>query len=265
MSGRRGFTLVELLVVVVLGTVVVMASLQILITNQRTYTAQNAKIQGQQTTRAALDLLSSELREISAQGGDLLAMGADSLTIRTMRKFGVTCAVDFTAQPKLTVIRVGDWFTTNDSTFVFADNNVTMAGDDVWLSTKVTAVDTTKFCASQSAQELTFTGQSTLFTNDTVLVGASIRSFERYTYGLYQINGESYLGRRTTGSAVPVVGPVKSSNGVAFSYLDGNGATTTVAADVRQILVTIRTASGVLGAGNQPVSDSITARIYTRN
>ena len=51
---RTGFTLIELIVVTVLGSLVVMSALTVLITNQRTYTAQSATISGQQSTRTAL-------------------------------------------------------------------------------------------------------------------------------------------------------------------------------------------------------------------
>ena len=54
---RKGFTLVEMLVVTVLGALVLAAALQVLITNQRTYSAQSATIAGQQSTRIALELL----------------------------------------------------------------------------------------------------------------------------------------------------------------------------------------------------------------
>ena len=43
---RKGFTLVEMIVVIVLGSLVLLAAFTVLITNQRTYTAQNAVIQG---------------------------------------------------------------------------------------------------------------------------------------------------------------------------------------------------------------------------
>ena len=74
----RGFTLIELLVVVVVGSIVLLATLQVLLTNQRIYTAHNARVQGSQSTRAALAVLTSELREISPPGGDLLMMDVDS-------------------------------------------------------------------------------------------------------------------------------------------------------------------------------------------
>jgi hypothetical protein len=62
-----------------------------------------------------------------------------------------------------------------------------------------------------------------------------------------------------------MVGPLAGSSGLGFVYLDSLGATTTTNADVRQILVTIRTASTVLNSLGEMVSDSITALVFTRN
>src|SRR5690606_3944729 len=91
---RGGLTIVELLVVAVLGALVVTAAYQVLITNQRTYTAQNAQIQGQQTVRAGLDVLFGELRELSRAGGDVLAIASDSVKVRAGRNFGLVCGVE---------------------------------------------------------------------------------------------------------------------------------------------------------------------------
>ncbi|MEQ8330244.1 MAG: prepilin-type N-terminal cleavage/methylation domain-containing protein [Longimicrobiales bacterium] len=265
-AGRRGFSLVEMLIVAVLGSLIVLASLQVLVTNQRAYTGQTHKIRGQQTSRAGMEILTGEIREVSAQGGDILAMGPDSLTIRTMRKFGVVCAVSTANPPQLTAIRVGDWFAVDDSVFVFADNNTSRSSDDAWIPVRVTAVDTTQTCAGRSAQRLSFAGQSAPFTADSVRTGAPMRSYTRYTYGLYDIDGTPYLGRRTTGTPVPMVGPVRTSDGVAFAFFDGNGAVTANMTDVRQIDVTLRTPPGAMSATDHtPISDSITARVFTRN
>ena len=267
---RRGFTLVELIVVTVLGALVVGASLQILITNQRTYTAQNAQIQGQQATRAGMDVLFGELREISAQGGDLLGMGSDTIAIRAMRKFGVVCAVDlYNGVPNMRVLKFGDFFEVDDSLFAFADNQTNASDDDEWVSALVTAVDTTLTCGSgdQETTRVSFAGQASIFMADTVRTGAPVRSYTRFIYGLYQIDGDYFLGRKTIagGTAVPLIGPVQSSNGIQFAYLDSLGVATTTATDVRQIVVTIRTASGVVNSVGNTVSDSLTGTIYTRN
>lgn len=264
---RGGFTIAELVVVTVLGALVIAAALQILITNQRTYTAQTAQIQGQQASRAALDVLTNELREISAQGGDILTMDEDSVQVRVMRNFGVVCDVDTTSTPKLTVIKVGDWFEVDDSVLIFADNRTETDSDDTWINAEVTAVDTTESCSGIDAHELTFGSQSSIFSADSVRVGGSVRSYTYFTYGLFEYRGDIYLGRADTSDAmVPVVGPLKSTRGLAFEYLDTAGVATKTATDVRLIQVTLRTGgSGVLNSLGEEVSDSVTALIYTRN
>ena len=91
-TSRNGFTLAELLTVVVLGAVLILASYQVLITNSRIHTANSAHIQGQQALRAGLDVLVGELREIMFSGlshmskvGHILNIAVD----KTQRKGGV--------------------------------------------------------------------------------------------------------------------------------------------------------------------------------
>ena len=71
----RGFTLVELLIVTVLGTVVLLATLTILVSNQQTLTAVATKLRVYRTLRSGMGILAGELREISPATGDLLVMG----------------------------------------------------------------------------------------------------------------------------------------------------------------------------------------------
>jgi prepilin-type N-terminal cleavage/methylation domain-containing protein len=279
---RRGFTLIELLVVTVLGSLVVLASLQILITNRQTYTAQAATISGQQTTRMAIEVLFSELREVSPSGGDILAMSSDSLRVRLMRKFSIVCDTDWSSQPKLTVIRdfvlnSGDTlyimggtnrFMTGDSTFVFADNDEDIDTDDAWIAGDITAVDSTGVVCPQdstAAVELTFQGQATAFATDSVGIGAPVRSYSEYTFGTTVMNGDTYLARRDTGSYIPIAGPLTDADGLEFVYRDALGNVTAVDTLVSQIQVTIRTGSEVLNSLGQLTRDSILVWIHTRN
>ncbi|MEJ2204643.1 MAG: prepilin-type N-terminal cleavage/methylation domain-containing protein [Gemmatimonadota bacterium] len=264
---RGGFTLVELIVVTVLGALVVAASLQILITNQRTYTAQTAQIQGQQNTRAALDILTAEIREISPEGGDILEMGQTSVTVRVMRKMGVSCLVTTDDPPVIRAIVVGDSFQARDSVFIFADNNESTAKDDDWISAEVTEVHDDVTCGTNKANELKFGGQSAVFTADSVRLGGPIRSYLRYTYGLFKLgDGRYYLARRQPGKdPVPVVGPLKATNGLEFTYLDDENNKTTIPTEVRQIAIRIRTDSPVVNSLGEQVSDSISAWVFTRN
>src|SRR5437763_110467 len=94
---RRGFTMVELLIALVILGIVSAALYKVLVTNQRTYLAQTQRIDLQQNIRAAATILPAELREINAAGtagannGDLSGMLSTSLTIRAPRQLGFLC------------------------------------------------------------------------------------------------------------------------------------------------------------------------------
>lgn len=270
-ADRRGFTLVEVAVVAVVGALVLGSTLQVLVLQQRTFTAQNAVISGQQTNRIALDVLFNELREVSAGGDDILAMASDSLRVRLMRKFGFVCDTDMTGQPSLTVVPWGvgvNAFEVGDSIFVFADNDEGTASDDTWFAARVTAVSNSTVCPQDltPAQELTMSGQGALFAADSVGIGAPVRSFGEYTFGTTTLLGDTYLGRRQgNGDMIPVAGPVRSVGGIEFVYRDAYGTTTAAGSSVRQIEVIVRTGADVLNGRGGLVQDSITAWIYTRN
>jgi len=259
-----GFTLAELVVVTVLGGVLIASTLQILVTNQRTYTAQNAQIQGTQAMRAALEILSGELREVSPLGGDIIKMSGDSLRVRAARKVGLICHDSVLGNRVWRVLQIGDWFSAGDSVHVFADNLATSADDDDWITTTVSSIDTTTTCSSNTAQEITFPS-ATPFTADSVSSGAEVRSFIHIAYGLMTYSGAQFLGRKIAGGAwTPVVGPL-TSRGVSFAYLDLNGNATTTETAVTQIEVTVRTGSDVLDSTGNPVADSVAVRIFLRN
>lgn len=282
--GRAGFTLIEILIVSVLGLVVVLSVGQILVTNRRTYTAQSATVSGQQTTRMAVEVLFAELREVSPSGGDILAMGADSIRVRLMRKFSIVCAPDITgSDPVMTVIKdfllnSGDTlyimggsnrFAVGDSLFVYADNDPDVDNDDSWISASVSAVDSTGVACPQDGDAglaLTFGSQMTAFTNDSVHVGAPVRSFQDFTFGITTMLGDVYLGRRQgSGDMIPVAGPLRDRDGLAFVYRDALGAVTADPLEVAQIEVTVRTGSEVLNSLGEMVSDSVLVWIHTRN
>ncbi len=218
--GRRGFTLVELLVVVILGSLILMASYQVLATNTRIYALNGARVQGQGTLRGALEVLSGELREISTVGGDLIWMGADSLTIRAQRAFGLVCSVNYAVSPvKITALQVGPRFRVGDSVFVFHDNDPGRASDDRWFGGSVSAVDATATCGGQQAQTLSLPFlrvTATALPPDSVRTGAPVRGFDVFTYGIYHLEGGSYLGRRARGMSDPdlLAGPLPSAGGL---------------------------------------------------
>lgn len=263
---RSGFTVVELLVVSLLGIFLLMATYSVLITNQRTYSAQAAQVQGMQTTRAALDILTGELREISIAGGDLLQADSTSLVIRTMRRFGLVCNVAAGPPPVLTVRKVGSFFPKEDSVFIFAENDEATANDDTWITASITTLDTTGVaCGTAEAQTFQFADQAPLFNANTVRVGAPVRSFDRYEYRKAVIDGQTVVARRDTASTIPLVGPVDADGGLQFEYFDNLGNPTNIIANIAQIAITIISTSDATTSLGSQVRDSVTVRVYPRN
>lgn len=268
---RRGFGFIELLFVVVLGSVIVASIYSMLITNTRALAAHTASTQARETIRSGVDVLFNELRELSSVGGDIVAMGDNTLVVRVMRAFGLVCDVDFTGTPSLTVTRVGDWFETGDSILVLGDNDEGSSSDDVWHSGLVSAVDTTGACPNggpSPAQVLTVPNMGAGLSTDSVRTGAPVRAHERLWFGLTSYSGDWYLGQGTSSStAAPIVGPLRggTENGLEFGYFDEFGVTTGTLTDVSQIEVTLRTPEKLVGPENSPVSDSVFAVIHLRN
>jgi prepilin-type N-terminal cleavage/methylation domain-containing protein len=269
--GRRGFTLVELLLVAVLGSFILMAIYGVLVTHQRTYTVHAANMQGQQTVRAGMDLLFGELREISPSGGDIVAMSATSITIRVMRAAGLVCDTVPKGGSGLVnnpykVVSLGDTFRTGDSIWLFAEKSPETVEDDVWFRAAVEVRADNGVCQGLPGQALRFQGP-TVHAADTPTIGSLARAYATYTYALGTYEERPYLTRKREpgGTAVPVVGPLTAGSGLLLEYLNAAGSATTTPSAVRQIVVTLRTQHDARDAAGNPVVDSLKTRINTRN
>jgi prepilin-type N-terminal cleavage/methylation domain-containing protein len=90
-SARRGFTIIELLVALVLLGLVSAAVYRVLVNNQRLYMAQTQRIDLSQNIRAASSILPAEFRELDAFDGDIIAMTSTRLELRVMRWLSFIC------------------------------------------------------------------------------------------------------------------------------------------------------------------------------
>ncbi len=263
---RCGFSLVELLMVTVLGGILAASALDLLISNQRISSSQTARIIARRSVRTSVDILSAELREVSATGGDLVAMGSDSITIRTMRSFGIVCGVDLEGTPLLTVRPLGRRFQAGDSVVVFSEGDGTAAQPGVWLFGLATNSDTTVACApGVPGQTLTFPALSSALEDNPVAIGAPMRSFGLTTYRLSDFDDGRYLSRKTPGEAPELfTGPLAPA-GLEFGYFDRFGASSTLGSDVALIRVVVRGNPRLDGRTGRFVTDSLVSMIQVRN
>ena len=88
---RRGFTLIELMVALVLLAIVAGGIYQVLVTNQQTYLAQTQRIDLQQNLRAGVTILPADFRELDPADGDILVMTATQIQLRAMRQLSFLC------------------------------------------------------------------------------------------------------------------------------------------------------------------------------
>ena len=93
---RRGFTLAELLVTMVIVLIIGGAFMRLMVHQSRFFDAQNTDRQARSVSRGALNGMMSELRMVSVPGG-VLAAAADSVVVRVPFAFGVFCGSSSTA------------------------------------------------------------------------------------------------------------------------------------------------------------------------
>ena len=283
-SRESGFTLVELTIVVVISTIALIAIYQTLITQERTYRYQTAAIDAQGSSRMGLQLMASELREISASAGanasrtggsDLLVATRDSIRFRAFRKIGIACVIH-TALGEIDVWVPGTLFAAGDTLAMFQERDTLTDEDDTWaMGVALPATgnaNNADQCRNQwgtyTLQKLDGLAPDTL---DDMKPGALIRSYSLLTYGAFLRNGDWILGRREgDGTIVPLVGPILSpdSGGLHFRYFDSFNQLITPSSDaeraaVSRVEVTVRAMSRG-GLNNQNYVDSLSTNVYLR-
>lgn len=249
-TGRRGFTIVELLVGLVVGSIVLTSVVQMLIVQGRGYGKQREIIDVRETAREATALLAWDLRQSSVGGSPLAAIGANSVALRSSRGMGTICA----KHPLLA--RYGLW-KTGGNILASADDSalVYQLSRDKWTALKITAVGTPAAmgvvaCAWPGARPPDIVVEFAVGAKtDTsyIKVGAPFRSFRRVEYAEFQLNNRWWLGRKV-GAATSyeqLTGPLAApgSNGLAFAYYDTLGAVTTNPSAVGTVAFTLRTES----------------------
>lgn len=265
---RSGFSLVELLVVSAVGGLLLVGVYGTLAAQRHAFTLQSSQVETQQSARAGLDVLLTELRSLSPGGGDVITIDDDSITMRVMRTAGLICDVTYGGTPVLTALPVGAPFLPGDSLFVFADGDRDVAADDAWIAARAGPVDTLGVCNGAVAQRIDLPGAGAAFAADSVRSGGLVRAFEWRSYGLGLYGGHAYLGTWTPGSSfTPLVGPLDATAGPALrlDYYDALGNPALTPSSVHRIDVMVRAASPATTAAGAPLVDSLVATVFSRN
>lgn len=283
MRHRRGFTLVEIMVALVIMLIVTGAIYKLLHTTQRVSRAQAEHATLQANVRAGSLVVPNELRELNTVVGgsvgqnDILAMNASSITYRAMRGFGLVCQA-----PTATQIRIArssfsgyrDPAVPRDSVYVFVDGDETLGAVDSWIPVQITAINPGSTCGANAAIALTVANTPAL---TAVPVGTPVRTYEVMQLQLYVADGRSWLGARSVSgneaAIQPVLGPLTDGNGFQLEYFTAAGAATADVRQVNSVRVTFRGVSDRSvntgsGGGSGPLGriyETLQTRVSLRN
>ncbi len=281
MRTRRGFTLVEILISMVILSVVLGAIYQLLNTNQRLSRAQAEQVSLQSSVRTGSLVVPTELRELNTVVGgtidqvDILAKGADNIQYRAMRGLGQLCESP-AAQTQLRLLRASysgyrDPVPVRDSVYVFIDGNPDVSTDDGWISLRITAVATGTACPGGAA-DITLTTEANANLPG-LPVRTPVRTYEVMQLQFYAADGRWWLGARSVSAGEvlqPLLGPLSAGDGFLLEYLDANGVATANNGAVKSIRITVRgetdeaVRAGGTGALGHPEEQLVT-QVLLRN
>jgi len=272
---RGGFTLVETLIVVLLGAVVMASIYQMIVIQEKTTRETYSIISVNENAQMALAVLSSDLKELSAKDSDIVAADSTSITFRAMRKAGVVCSKD-AGNGFMQVWQSGNPFAAGDSVLIFADGaNTASANDDRWVHLQISTVGAGTPCASNpmgwTSAQLNFVGAPLTL----VQPGALVRSFEPATrYRLVDNGSWGELRRTEAGVETPLIEELgtQAEGGLRLRYFDSAGVAIPAANltarryDIMRIQLKVR-GKGVSAAtktGTNRYSDSLLTQVYLR-
>jgi prepilin-type N-terminal cleavage/methylation domain-containing protein len=272
MKARQGFTLVELLMVVLIGSVLMSAAFKVMSVQEATNRQQQAIVGVEQNLRMALAVLTNDLRETSATGGDIINADSISIRYRVLRKAGVICTRDYGGNPAWMIVGTfGQAFAANDSIAFFVEG-----------ANKTTSLDdTTRISRISSTQAGTCTGNpignvlrinvpnGAAVSTDT---GGLVRSFVDAGYRLVNAGSKASLFRIESPDSVAIVDSLLTvaSGGLRLRYYDASGTQITPStAALRKTIMRIEVKVGASMVGGQTgarrlFTDSLKAQVFLR-
>jgi prepilin-type N-terminal cleavage/methylation domain-containing protein len=292
MLKRRGFTLIELMVTIVLLGVVGLVTARVLTSMLRVTTAQIQLTGAQGTARTGALAIPQEFREIgfdtipNGLGGttssDLEAIAAHRITFRAMRGVSTTCGT-----PTLTEFRIRKPILgireplLTDGFVLFVENKVNQGNDDQWVAMSVSDIDYTSTCGADPAIRLSLSAVPVPDASLGVLsmanyfVGGPIRWYERMEYGpvIDATTGRAFVGARSLSlgenTLQPMIGPLPDTLGFALTYYDADGnvldPATAPKIDVRSIGISLTgSTTGPLSLSGSSTRSRSQLPVFTR-
>jgi prepilin-type N-terminal cleavage/methylation domain-containing protein len=298
LTPRRGLSLVEIMVALVLLGIVATGIMTVVMRQQQFYRSATEVIDTRSQIRQAAAVVPVDIRGVSSVGGDILNMSDSSLDVRGNIGSGLVCSHTGSSVtiPPINLAN-GRYFTTFltrpkvSDVIIILDDKAAGNQDDDWIPYTIASIDSTLVgCTSFSdvtadAGKYRYIYNFTAPLSTTIIDGAPLRMARGVKYSVYKSASDGlwwmgYRECRGDGSSCdavqPVSGPYKPyvpndtvNSGVSFVYRDSTGAITTNKANVARVELFIhgQTQGAVaLGGGkSKPYSDYMKVTIALRN
>lgn len=292
---RRGFTLTELLITIVILGLLGSAVASLMLGQQRHFQRTSEEMTVRRNLRKAMAMLPTELQGISSPGGDISAFSSGSITFRSTIGSSLICAKGSGTQidvPPVNTTRTttSSWYTlpaAGDTVFALRNDSSGIDGD-YWSAHRITAVAASaSYCptatytdAALDNGKLRYRFSVTPALPDSVLTGGALRFTRSARYNMTQApSGRWYINRQEMVGGVwlanvPVAGPfvapgLGNTGGLVLAYFDSTGAVTANASRIARIGVQLRaqgnSSSGPVGTSTTIVRDSVSIGIAVRN
>lgn len=297
---RRGFTLTELMIVIVLMAVVMSMLTALFLSQQRFYGDVHETAAVRRELRTGAGILPLDIRGLSGPGGDIEAYNSTRLVVKAPIGSAVICDIDVDRRAfhifptNLGANTLSSFWTDplpSDPIFVFDDNEKDGAEDDVWRPHEIGSITSSSRCdvpgtpftnlaadaaAQKPRMKITLAGTATL--EPYIEVGAVVRFTRRMEYQLRQPSaGAGYyiMVRESRNKSwtdfTPVSGPY-TSTGLRFAFYDtlGTEVTSGDPASLRRI-ARVDVAMHASGAEARsigrdgPITDSLFMSVGIRN
>jgi prepilin-type N-terminal cleavage/methylation domain-containing protein len=271
---RPGFTLAELMIVVVLIGVIGSALTTLLVRQQRFHRAVASVTDSRSRMRDVATILPTDLRSISTVSSDILAMDLTSLQFRAfvgasaLCDYGSTTTIDIPPRTLVSGQVLTAWINppaANDIAYLYDQGTEAGNADDTWQPFTIVSIAsgtdatwcpaTTKLTAAGDVAATRYRITLATAPNQArVVTGAVIRFAREVRYSLYQgADGQWYVGyERCTPNATyglpgtcanreVLAGPVlpattsAATSGLYFQYFNKDGTEITDVANAAQI------------------------------
>ena len=279
-SRRRlaGFTLAEMLMVIVLFGLVMATFIRVIARQQKFYKGASDIMDMRSQMRQTLGVVPFDLRAMASGSGDITEITDSSITFWAQTGSSVICYRALSDPTRVLIPGVqglqkrnklsgwGSLPADGDRVYILDDGKYTGFQDDTWdphTLNEVLAANAGSANACPSATGFTTAGDTvtgyrlTVAANidSTVIVGAPVRFARKVRYSAYQAaDGDWYLGYQdSTGGGwqtmYPVGGPFRpyvntvstpDTSGIRFVYYDSAGTTTSTASHVARVDIALR-------------------------